>query len=423
MKIPAKPAACPRLGAGALALALISVLPLRADAEGFEKPPTLPLAQAAPASLHRGTGFRVDENVRTDGLTTHFTIESDVGTFHAVGVETLKMRASEILAIAELERTSKTETFAKAIGSTALKPIESAAQMVASPVSTAKGLPGGINRFFGRVAAGTKKLAATATDSNADVAERSKEVAEQSGEVAATAFGYNVELRKLAKQLHVDPYTSNPVLAKKLEEIATVAFRGRVATNLVISLAVPVSMALTTTNIARDLVYDTPRGDLVAANVEQLKAMGVSEAGIQGLQEAPGFSLSLETALVHALGRLTKASGRPDVVALAAGAQTPDEAFFVGRAVRMLADHPGAASIERLEVRGTVLAYDSGGGLIVAAPADYVSWTERVSDFANRSDLAASTRSVLLSGRMTPAARQGFETIGWRVREGVGRSR
>ena len=49
----------------------------------FETPPTVQAQELAPASLLNGNGFRVDPEVPTDGLTAHFTLRSDVGTFNA----------------------------------------------------------------------------------------------------------------------------------------------------------------------------------------------------------------------------------------------------------------------------------------------------------------------------------------------------
>jgi len=410
-----------RAARAALALSLVVSAPAGlARAQAFETPPTLSAADAAPAKLLSGPGFRVEPKVPTTGITTRFTIRSDAGTFEALGVETLALRESEIPAIAQLDESSKAATFLEAAGSTAMRPIESAAQMLTNPGETIQGLPGGLERFFDRVSAGAQAIATAATSSNTDVAARGQQVAQMSGGAAANALGYNLELRQLAKQLGVDPYTSNPVLAKKLSEFAKVAFAAHVATNTLISVAVPVSMAITATNVTRDLVYDTPSGDLIARNMSALAAMGVSDGGIQAIQQSPGFTLSLQTELVDALQKLPGASGEPDVVALAATAQNADQALFLVRALRMLGRYQQeVAPITGLTAQRTIAATDMNGALVLPAPVDYVSWTERVAGFAERSDLAAPQRSVWIAGRMTPRAKAGFEALGWTVRENV----
>jgi hypothetical protein len=48
-----------------------------------------------------------------------------------------------------------------------------------------------------------------------------------------------------------------------------------------------------------------------------------------------------------------------------------------------------------------------------------VSWTERVARFADRPDLKATQRTILLTGKMSSRARQEFEALGWKVTEGT----
>ncbi len=404
------------LGAAILASAAAP----NAAGQAYETPPTLAATDAAPAQLLSGEGWSVDPSVPTNGITTVFTLRSDVGTFQVLGVQTLALREREIPAIRTLDRSSEAGTFLSAAAATAEKPIESAAQMLTSPVETVQGLPGGLERFFDRVSTGADAIATAATNTDTDVAARGQDVAQMTGGAAANAFGYDQELRQLAKQLGVDPYTSNPVLAKKLHQFAKVAFTAHVATNTLISVAVPASLAITGTNVTRDLVYDTPSGDLVARNVAALQAMGVSDDAIQAFQQAPGFTLTLRTELVQALQQLEGATGEPAVVALASTATSPDQALFLVRALRILVRYQNeVAQITGLSAQGTIAATDVNGILVLPAPVDAVSWNERVATFAERGDLAAPERSVWITGRMTPRAKAGFTALGWTVRERV----
>jgi hypothetical protein len=68
---------------------------------------------------------------------------------------------------------------------------------------------------------------------------------------------------------------------------------------------------------------------------------------------------------------------------------------------------------------GPVLGRDREGAIIAPAPVDYVSWTERVATFAKSPDLAAPRRTIWLSGKMSPRAKQEFEVLGWTVQEGT----
>ena len=101
-------------------LLLTPVLVGVSPADEFERPPTLPARLLAPASLLSGDGFHVNNQVPTDGLLAHYTIQSDVGMFQANSTEMLKIRVAEIPAIQELTKTSKTKV---AIGSIVAIPI------------------------------------------------------------------------------------------------------------------------------------------------------------------------------------------------------------------------------------------------------------------------------------------------------------
>jgi hypothetical protein len=65
------------------------------------------------------------------------------------------------------------------------------------------------------------------------------------------------------------------------------------------------------------------------------------------------------------------------------------------------------------------LARETDGTLLVPAPIDYVSWTERVARFADREDLAAPNRAILLTGQTTPRAKRELQGRGWTLRENV----
>lgn len=389
-----------------------------AQASNFETPPTVRAADVAPESLLAGAGFRVDPEVPTDGLTTHFVIRSDVGEFRALGAETLALRVAEIPALQELSRASKTKVFLGALAATAKKPVESAVQMVKDPVGTAKGIPSGLGRFFDRVGSGAERLAQAATDSSKSGTERAGEVAGMTGSVTADALGYEKELRMLAKQLGVDPYTTNEVLAAKMREFAQVAFAGHVGLNTLIAVVVPASIAISGTNITHDLVYDTPRGDLIVRNERKLRAMGVSDPVLRSLQRSPGFTLSTQTALVESLGRLQGVDGRADVVALAATAENSDQALFLTRAVHRLAvHHAKTAALSALTARGTVIGREKSGRFVVPGPVDYVTWGERLAHFAGRDDLAGDAKLVLVTGFVSPRAREELEKRGFEVRD------
>jgi hypothetical protein len=112
--------------------------------------------------------------------------------------------------------------------------------------------------------------------------------------------------------------------------------------------------------------------------------------------------------------------GRDAVVALAANAASEDQAHFIAEAMQMLVRYQTTAEpLDTVTAQGTVTARTRRGAVVVPAPVDYVAWTQRVAEFARRSDLKASERSVWLTGQMSSRARRELTTAGWRVHEDV----
>jgi hypothetical protein len=386
----------------------------------FETPPTLPASELAPPYLLQGPTFTVDPQVPIVGMLGHFTIRADVGTFEAHGREMLRIRVGELHAIAQLDQMRQSEVFLQAAAKTVARPVESMAHMLENPVQTVQGVPGGVERFFGRLELGAQEIAGAASAPGQNSAERLEDVTKRVGGLTADVFGYEQERRMLAKSLGVDPYTTNPVLAKKLSDMAWVAFSGRVGVNALITAFVPVSIAISAPSVTNQLIYDTPAADLIVRNEQRLLGMGASEAQTRALIKNPWYSLSVLTSLVSALDRLAGVSGRPAVVALAATASTEDEARFLAGAVEMLAAQQQTVTpLAQLAASGTVIGRTQSGAPIVPGPVDYVAWTERVAGFAGRPDLQGTAGSLWITGLMSPEAQRQFAALGWTVYQHV----
>src|SRR5581483_2023248 len=316
-----------------------------AFAQEFERPPSLRGANLVPATLLSGDGFHVNSPVPTDGLMAHFTIVSDVGRFDAPSEEMLKIRIAEIPAIQQLTKTSKSQVFAEALAENAARPVQAAGQMLMNPVETIQGLPSGVGRFFGRVGLGAEKIqeAAASPDTNTVAA---------TGQTARDVFGYEQERRGLARKLGVDPYTTNPVLSKQLDDFALAAFRAHVGVTTTMSVFIPGSMAITATRIVSQWVWDTPKADLILKNQKSLEALGVSGSTINALTKNPTFPLSVQTAFVANLSNLSGVPGIVEAARLAATVQSEVQARFLSDTVGMLARyHQGQGRLQRLLVR------------------------------------------------------------------------
>ncbi len=384
---------------------------------GFEAPPVLKASDLAPPTMLNGPRFTVDERVQIANLLPRFVVRSDFGVFEAHGRDMLGVRVIEVGALEQLEKTSKTEEFLRAAGTAAARPVRAAANMVMNPVETVKGAPAAIGRFFDRVELGAKSIAG-ASKTEGTTADKTAAVTKRVGGVTADVLGYEQERRALAKRLGVDPYTTNHVLSEKMNDLAWVAFSGRVGLNTVVAVVVPFSMAISATSITNDMVWDMKPADLLNLDEQKLKDMGIPQDRATALLHNQWYSITALTSLVNSLETLKGAEGRDQVVAFAAAAATEDRARLIVAAAEMLARyHTTVAPIAQVSAPGPIVARTKSGAMIVPAPLDYVPWTEVVAKFALRPDLKMKDRTVWLTGTLTPRARQEFAAAGWTVLE------
>ncbi len=101
-----------------------------------------------PPGLVRGTSYRVRNQVPTDGYMAHFQIDSDFGTFDAIGVPQALQRIREMEAICTLVETSKGDLFAEGLKRSIEQPIEAVKNIVKNPVESLKEAPKTSGSFF-----------------------------------------------------------------------------------------------------------------------------------------------------------------------------------------------------------------------------------------------------------------------------------
>ena len=339
------------------------------------------------------------------------------GSYQIESLDLLKIRLSEVPAIAQLENMNQSAVFAKALASSAERPVKDAANMVMHPMDTVTGLPSGIGDFFGRVGGGAEELYSTATNASASGGERASQTAQETGNITLTALGYDQVRRSLAKQVHVDPYSSDPVLTRLLNHIAWVMFSARLAVNTLVTVAVPGSIIITGTEFTDDLIYQTPKGDLIMLVHKKLKEFGLPPEEIATFSANLAIPLSLQVTAVHELERLGDIPGRRAAAATLASAMTEYQARFLVTSLQMLADWSTQKSpVTGMQVQGVLAGQDQKGTSIVPAPIDYLSWTPRIAGFAtNPALLALPNRVIWIPAKMTPLAQQQLTANGWTV--------
>jgi hypothetical protein len=416
------PAASPLSGAqGASPTPQLVQPPSGLAASGqFEQPPIVDISQLLSPDMQSGPGYQVGQQVVTNGAMGQYTItgnaevfKDDAGTYQIESLDLLKIRLAEIPAIAQLDNMSTTGVFAQALASSAIRPVTAAANMVIHPMDTITGLPGGVGDLFDRVGMGAKEIGSSASNSFG-----SGKAAGQAGNATLTALGYDQMRRELAHKLHVDPYSSDPILPKKLNHVAWVMFSARMTVDVAM-MAVPGSIIISGVEMTNDLVYQTPKADLILLVQKKLKSMGLSQEEIVSFSSNAAIPLSLQVSAVEDLEALGNIRGRRAAAVTLANVVTEYQARFLVTSLHMLDQWSQQRSpITRINALGVLIAHDQNGTVILPAPVDYISWTPRMAGFATDPGLLAMQNRVLwITGKMTPLARQQLVANGWTLQE------
>ena len=400
------------------AIALIAIhQPAFAQAPAaFETGVVLEAASLLPAEQLRGPSHRVREQVVTDGFMAHFEIDTDFGTFEAVGVPQVAQRIAEADAIRKLVETSKGDLFAEGLKRSINQPIDAVKNIAKDPVTSIKRAPKTVGHFFSKVGAsverGVEKI-------KADNEAGQSPTAAGIGNAAKNAAGFDKAKLDTARQLGVDPYSDNERLQEEMDKVTWAFFAGGLPLRIGATVA-SAGVALTATNMVGvpEETYALTQSELALRDNRSLAAMGIKEQDIKKFQIHGNLSTTRRHRIVKALEALPQAAGRGRIILLANSCETTAQADFLIAALSMLANRQltGAADYKELHVFGRLPgATTAAGTLEVPAPVDHVTWTEQVAGFATRDDLGTSPKVLVHTGRLSEATAAGFAAAGWQT--------
>jgi hypothetical protein len=415
------------LGACATLLAAIAL-----HAAGpYETPPTFKASVLLPPTALKGPHFKVEETVTLEGLHRRYKITSDYGAFDALGDQLLATRLKEVEALARLADTSEAEVALKAVGGALGGAAKGAANVVANPVETAAGVPGGVGKMFGRVGRSAKRTAEKGKEAVKDDGKASPSpgaesksagaaAADATGDVAKSALGVSAGRRRWAKDLGVDPYTSNPVLGAALDKVGQIDAAGRFATKLV-----PGVGALSMVASVNALVYSKSPEELLKYNEDHLKAMGASADQSKALRLNKNIRLGLQTRIVAALDALAGVADRPAFLERAATVNSETGAIYYAISAEMLARFHATSPLARVvPTQAAAVALTKDGRLVHLVPADYVAWTQPVAQAFGggvqraKEDFASARPEVWITGGASDRARREVTAVGWKLETG-----
>lgn len=159
-----------------------------------------------------GPHHQVDEAVSTDGDFHEFTVSSAFGSFQTAGRTQLVVRIQEVAALAALEDVSKTNVFQAADGQSVVK----IGQKRGGGRERAGRVREGAGRRHQAVRRESGRRTQRAVESTGDVARRreSRRKRRCRRSAAKSVLGVSAAMRRWARKVGVDPYTTNSVLQK-----------------------------------------------------------------------------------------------------------------------------------------------------------------------------------------------------------------
>jgi hypothetical protein len=413
------------LAAGAIATAG----PAIAQPKGtFETPPVLAGAELAPAALLKGPLHTVAEPITPEGFFGRFVIESKFGNFSVLGVNLLAVRVNELQAIATLQEVENSKAFQDSLVRAASAPIQFVQSAVSNPVGTVENVGQGLGNVLGRVGFSVRSGAQSMADRTSSASPAVSGLpSAPAGETIPSAFtgdpfGYNKARRDWARQLNIDPYTSNPVLRPLLDNASAASFAGSFAINTAIgAVSMGANLVVGFDTDVRDAVWNQPAVDLARQNESRLLAMGVSGRTTRDFLRNRWFTPSLQTAMVAALAKMGNLPGAESVIQVASQVQGETRVRFLVESVRMLGQYHGKeAGLAKLRMSGMVpVGIADDGTLVIAAAIDYAYWDQAAAEFAQRKELKGKQRILLIAGIASAPAKLGFDKAGFTLQSGL----
>ena len=383
----------------------------------FEELPELKASEILKPELLEGPHYVVRDPVPTASGMNQFTIDSDFGVFEADGNEMLLQRLKEIDAIAKLRDVSRTDEFKKSLVAAAKSPLNSAKNIARDPAQAISNVPKGIMKFLGRAKETVKNVGKGGGEDEGE------------GSRMKDAIGYSDKKRKIALQMGIDPYSTNTVLQKELDEVAWASWAGGFTFSVASApISGPIGGALTVTNLnstVEELLREKSPSELEQINRSTFRAMGASASDTERILQGGAFTPTQSTTFAVNLKSLKGVANRGAFVKVAAQKSTTeaDALFCVHTAALMNQIHEKTPIARIAMLHDFPICVAKDGTIVVALQWDYAAWTSGAAAFTNDVQQLATQSGkntnvlIALSGQVSPRLRQELETRGFTVHD------
>ena len=335
----------------------------------------------------------------------------------AAKLASLDARLKEIDAIAQLQDTSRTDEFKKSLVAAAKSPLNSAKNIARDPAQAISNVPKGLMKFLGRAKETVENVGKGGKD-DAGKGNRMKD-----------AIGYSDKKRKIALEMGIDPYTTNTVLQKQLDDLAWASWAGGFSFSVAtLPISGAAGAALTVTNLnstVEDLLREKTPAELEQVNRSAFRSMGANASDTERILHGGVFTPTQTTAFAVHLKALKGVANRGAFVKVAAQKSTSeaDALFCVYTAALMDQIHRTTPIARIIMLRDFPICVAKDGRTIVALQWDYAAWTSGAASFTDdvqKLDAQSGQNKkilVALSGEVSPLLREELEKRGITVQD------
>jgi hypothetical protein len=243
------------------------------------------------------------------------------------------------------------------------------------------------------------------------------------------AIGYSDKKRKIALEMGIDPYTTNTVLQKQLDDLAWASWAGGFSFSVAtLPISGAAGAALTVTNVnstVEELLHEKTPSELEQINRATFRGMGASASDTERILHGGAFTPTEATSFAVHLKALKGVANRCAFVKAAAEKSTTEaDALFCVYTAALMDQMNQKTPIARIVMLGDFpICVAKDGTIIIALQWDYAAWTPGAGSFTDDVHKLAgksgqSTHvSIDISGEVSPRLREELEKRGMTVQD------
>ncbi len=325
-------------------------------------------------SLLSSKYHQIEESAVRYGNQNHFRIKTPQGTFEAHGNGMVPIRVHEARAIKLLLLVQDSDLYRASLTKSLSSSTTGLASLILHPVRTISGVPHRVWRARSRA---QQRMA------------RERSPAEES--LSKELVGFSNIKRKLARQVGVDVYSSNPLLQEELNRTAWVATgSGTSIAELLGGLGLNSSGFAYGSPVLDRLIYEHTPVDLERHNTKALQKSNASDLMTKLFLDNRFYTPSQKTIIAESLANLHSRNGIAHAknidayLEIAMEASSEEEAFFYQRTAELVRGyHTYVEPIREVILVQHIPVFRTASGKYVSPLAlDSVAWTPRAEDIS-----------------------------------------